>query len=488
MPSKKVVTQTLTQISTGTVTGTQMAVATLALALSSAFALVSVPTQLSTASVDCGVESLTAKGMCPNDTFRRAQVRCQDGFTAIVGSIAVCSSLADLDTAAEQLCQKQCAPSPVSSPDPSPAVTAPTSAVTPTTPPPLLRVKKSSDTPQPTNFVFGALDQTLGKFTVTATGGEGIILTDIGVNFNIINGSTSTVRNIRLYQGSKLLATTKSLRELTPAYGEASFPGLGLALQKDEVSEVVVKADITPYESLKDKISGAVFQPLLLPGSIQAKRVIADEVVPASSIEFVESTGVLPVREIGNTTQGVIEIPSAIGMNAFVVYRNKISALFHGDTPKGLSSPGARQIIGKVVVINSANDGNYSAAVQSLNFNVESSMALTEKRDLKIYKDSITNYAHITTQFLPGKGFGYTRVPDDDFVDIDIAAGTQKDFLITLDTINAQAGNSLSLQLPFSLNTSSTAGVYGVVWSDGVIKNIIAHDNLLPSLMQKLSY
>ena len=178
-------------------------------------------------------------------------------------------------------------------------------------------------------------------------------------------------------------------------------------------------------------------------------------------------------------SSGWTTVPGAYGEKG-TAYRVKLATSWASDTPSGASSPSASQVVGKLVITNLANAGSYTATVGSFNFELSSTIKLaTDNRVLTIYKDSLSTTPLAIHTFVVGQSFsGATTITAADFTEVVIASGASKTFYVTLDTSEAQNGDSLSLRVKGG----------GIDWSDGVSANLTAMGTDLPLIYKTFIY
>lgn len=477
---------TLTKVRTNTITNSKIMVATLALFLANGLALIGVPAASSgrmqlAAGPKCGVNRIVYGKSCGSNRYTGARVTCYDQTFRDVG-VGVCSTSAAIQALAVQSCQNRCAvaPSPVQRP--------------------LLSVRTNMDTPLATNLLLGSVDNQIAKFDLTPSALEDINLRDFVVSFHLppMHMASGTLRNIRLYDGNVQVAGSIQMLDgsvATGTFASAVFQNVNLRLVRGQVKTLTVKADLTDYENLG--ASGVRFQPVILasdydanmPGvqlSIRAVGMNSGTALESRDISFVSSRGTVPVGSIADRLSGESFLPVALGnveANQYVAYRSKVSVAWAGDTPSGVAAPSGSQVIAKLIIGNISNAGNYNATVRTINFDLNSTVVNVAPRTLTVYRDSLNTRAVATTQLVPTEsnhGLSFTTnsgFQDASFSDIDISSGMNKVFIATLDTTESRAMQTLSVSIP---SVPRDALVSGVIWSDGVVNDIISHDNLLP--------
>jgi len=185
-------------------------------------------------------------------------------------------------------------------------------------------------------------------------------------------------------------------------------------------------------------------------------------------------------------------------------YATKISVAFASDTPSGsvYSTGGDDQIIGKFVVTNSANAGNYSATIKSLNFTMSqsgTSKAIATVAQMKVYKSSVlaanlvanTIFAADDDHDISDTGFvatGTNAVTDTEsnaamgFEDVEIEAGQSQTFIVTLDTDDFIAADTAAESISIGMASDD------ILWRDGVIQSNINAVNTLPLSSKSINY
>jgi len=483
-------TQTKTRVVTNTITRTKMATATLALFFATGLAFLAAPlenTQLQVA-VDprCGIETYQVVAQCGEGKYRRATVSCSDGYFAVFGTRSTCFSLTELQAKAESACLRRC----------NVHIAQPVTPVSP-----LITIASNKSTPLGTNVLMGSVDEALALFDFTASNQEDITLQDLVVSFHLPNAATSSVRNIRLYDqlGIQIGSAVGSLESQgTSTFAHAKFHNINFKVQKNKTETLTVKADIATYDQLP--LSGVRFQPVILTSDTDITALNSS----GKKLEHSQVSFQTQVR--GNVADGTIEdellgkekflpVPGNVEANQFIAYRAKMILQWAPQSPSGMTSPSSAQVVGKVVVSNLSNSGDYTASLQTLNFSLTSSIVNQSERSLNIIRDAFTNRPLATTNFNPlfleGQSSFNTSTgfSDPDFPDVDIAPGVNKFFFITLDTTEAVANQTLGISIP-AWNTYSQRNPrqIGVLWTEGVVRNIVAHGNTLPLEYKTLSY
>lgn len=489
--AKKV--RTITKVNTGTITDVRMLCATIALLLSTGMALIAAPVQPPSVRLavapKCGVNSIKYSKTCGVRVYKGARVGCHDGTFVNVGQNQ-CSSAAVISRLGAAACQKRCvgrasAPAPVPVPEPRPTV----------------RVRVNPDTPLPTNLLMGSIDNSVARFDLLATGNEDVQLQDLAVSFHFpVATSTGMIQNIRLYDSNgQVLGSIFGLLggPVAGDYHSAVFHNLNLRLVRNQEQTVTVKVDLTSYENIG--MSGNRFEPVILSGdydSTTAGTQVSVGGVGVNSALMLEARDINFVANRGTAALGTFEesvnlgafLPPAgnVEVNQFVVYRTKVALYWAGDAPSGMSAPNTAQTIAKVVVSNQANAGNYSTTIQSLNVSMVSNIINLSDRALTVYKDALATRPLAVTTFSSAVAPGVSsfnnssQFSDQAFTNVEISGGASKNFFITLDTTEAASTRNLSVTIPSSFVPINTPSLAGLLWTDGVVTNILAHDNTLP--------
>ncbi len=479
--------RTLTRVKTNVITDTKILMATIALLLSTGLSLIAVPAapgqmQLA-AAAKCGVNKVTYGRVCAAKMYTGARVVCHDGSFADVGA-GQCLSVAAIAQLGNVVCQNKCSDAVVVAPQPR------------------LTVRTNVDTPLGTNLVLGSVDTMVAKFDLIASNVEDINLRDFAVSFHLPEHlATGTLRNIRLFDGD--VQVSENIAHLggaptTSTFHTAVFHNINLRLLRSQVKTLIVKADMSTYEN-NGFLSGVRFQPAILntdydqmaPGvqlAVNAEGLVSGSVLQSRDIVFIANAGT--VASGSKSEQSLLStlLPRTsgyVGANQFVVYRTKLVVMWAADTPTGFSAPASGQVIGKFIVNNFANNGNYNATVRATNVNLSSNrIVAAQPRTLNIYRDSLQSVILATTQF-QGVVSGNSGFEDRSFGDVEISSGANKTFFVTFDTIDALANQALLVNVPWSVNEVK---YFGLLWSDGVVHDIVASDNGLPLAPKTLVY
>lgn len=377
-------------------------------------------------------------------------------------------------------------------------------------------VAVDADTALATNMLMGAVDQSLGKFKLTASNAEPLNFTEMVVSVNVASAATGTLRNIKLVDeaGNQVGSTIASLSSgTTSTYANAKFSGLSLVVPKGSTRIVNVKADITPYEAGGFSTTGQAVQAAILSMDTDAgvdgtqlaltgTGALSGTALSSSEMTFTANAGTAPLTTVANGSASQLRSNNAhVRANEFVLYRAKLTVAWAGDAPSGVAGPAAAQTVAKFVVSNQANVGNYSATVSYVNFSLSGTISNTTPaatRALNVYKDSLATTALWTTTFTYGSStqsaFDNTGATAGDYTTVEVSSGATKTFFVTLDTTDAASTKTLSIAIPSSHTAKSANGrasmgtAYGLVWTDGVTASIAAHDNVLPLGYKTFTY
>lgn len=503
----KTTTRTKTKTKTKSVTGTQIGVATFALFLATAASFAVAPASLRTAAasaVQCTPSQVEYSNPCQKRVngqmvggFRRAHYICpgapdQKGFNMV----SSCMTPDQLSSLIASNCSRrnQCA------------------NVVPPEERPQLRVSVDADTPLPTNVILGEADRQVAKFDITNSSLEDVSLRKLTVSFNVANASgADAVRNIRLFdeQGVQMgQSVAVSVRpQANSSYALVPFD-LNYTLPHNTTKRITVKVDVAPFDRLNQ--SGVRFQAAILSGDVDASvagtqlslegmGLRSGTPIQPGDVTFVANAGTIALGRVSEGNRSPLSAnANHVRANEMVAYRSKVTASWSGDTPSGYTAPSAQHVVAKFAISNFANLDNSQIVIKYLNISIASTISNTQDRILNIYKDSLNTTPLGTTTFLarvasrPQESFGNTGFGDADVGDVEVGSGAIKTFFVTLDTTEASTDKTLSLSLPSSqvsrYGSRNGSVVYGLVWSDGIIDDIAAHDNVLPLNFKTLVY
>lgn len=322
-----------------------------------------------------------------------------------------------------------------------------------------LTVTVGADTPVAQQLVMGSTDVALATFKLEADAAEEIQVTDITVSSNIGNNATGTIKNLKLYVDGQQVGQTVqfSATSATSTYANATFSGLNLIIPRNSSKIVTVRGDVTTYND--GAVSGGTHQFALLVNtgsgeSITAKGVSSGASITGAALDYGTSPD---VDQVANT---------------MTVYATKISVAWASDTPSGTVLAGqSGQIVAKIVVSNTSNVGNYAATVKLMNFTV-SSVGLNNATavTMKVYKDSVTTSNQVaTTSWGANVALSDTAITEANFTDVEVAAGSSRTFVVTMDTQRADTATD-------SISIGVAQG--GITWSDSKTASITSVDSL----------
>ncbi len=339
-----------------------------------------------------------------------------------------------------------------------------------------------SNTPVAKNLLMGAVDQELARFNITASTTEAINITQLVISNRVSSAATGTVRNIRLYDNDNNLIIGSAIPSFsnsnaTGSLVHADFTGLKFQIPKGTSKVVVVKADLTTYDDLGSPAATAQASNLAILKNYTSSQL--------SIISTGASSGVTISPSIIHTGVNITNVGGdnlvAYGTTS-TLYRAKLVTAWSSDTPSGAAGGSASQIVGKFTITNLANSGTYVAIVESVNFDLSTTISNTADRALIVYKDSIaTGNILVTTSWLAtgNQNFGDTAITGAGFTDVSISSGQAKTFWVTLDTSNAVSTKNLSVRI----------GASDVAWTDGsTTTGITAMDQDLPLQYKTFTY
>lgn len=348
-----------------------------------------------------------------------------------------------------------------------------------------LTVQTSADTPLAGNYLFGATDQTIGKFTFSAGETESVDVRSIILSFvGGSAGANDAIQMVRLYDvgGSGSGVPIGNATVLNTNVGGSSYPGSNMkhaqfylqsgsfVIPAGSSKTLAIKADFLSYGSGAFSSTGQVITPVVLSALLSTAAVQGVGLASGATI----NGAVLKSATVGNSLSGAYAAPATL-------YRAKLTAGWFSDTPVGASSAGARQVVGKFFISNITNDSNYIAQVKFVNPEIISTFDASAKisRYVEIYKDSLNTTAlgQVRWQGVANKA-QVTGFTDSTMTDVNIPAGAIQTFYVTLDTSDAHSMDNLSLRLPIG----------GIHWSDGVSSDITTVGNDLPLTFRTFTY
>ncbi|MSU75532.1 MAG: hypothetical protein EXS55_03405 [Candidatus Magasanikbacteria bacterium] len=337
-----------------------------------------------------------------------------------------------------------------------------------------MKVKDSSDTPAGTNQLMGATDRYLGVFTFCAGVFEAVQVQEVVVSWRFLGENALhipiNVRLVDMASGKPIgnavaqfgtMVHGQDTKANLPEYGHAVFEGLTYKLPKGICMDIGVLTDFVTYEAGGFTTTG---QHGVL-GILGSYTNTPNKDVAVKAVGLTSGLAITPTV-ISNWPK----VPGAY-VSASIFHRTKLITSWAADTPMGVAAPGGAQVVGKFVVTNLANSGNYPSTMESLNVDLMSTLKpLTMPRVFIIYKDSLVTTPIATYTFKPGEVFAATAIKQANFTSVVFASGTSKTFYVTLDTSEAKGGDSLQVRV--------NGG--GIRWSDGVSQGIAYMYGYLP--------
>jgi len=354
-----------------------------------------------------------------------------------------------------------------------------------------LTVEAAADTPVAQQLVLGSTGVSLAKFKLTADSSESLTITEFTVADDMSTGNSSrkpatgTLKNLKLYNGSTLLASVSALDQTyntqTPI---ATFTGFNLTVPSNQNLTLEVKADLTSFND---------------GGQTSSTHRLFVPVDTKSSTSAVENPVIVVGTGSGLTISGTsLDISAATDADVNGSYmdmvRAKLTLAHASDSPSGSSSSGSEQTVAKFVASNSSNVGNYSVYIRTMNFDVNHTGAsLTQQSNIKVYKDSVSSTNQlISSGFCESAtvcagNFVDTSFTEAGFTDLEISAGSSRTIVVTLDTSGASmaANDTLSVGL---LSGANGANLAPVQWDDGQTTDDYYTVNSLPLAGKTLVY
>jgi len=332
-----------------------------------------------------------------------------------------------------------------------------------------LTVEAAADTPVGQQLVLGSTGVSLAKFKLSADAAENITVTEFIVNDDMTSAfggagkkaATGTIKNLKLYNGSTLLASVSAFRDVNASSSEAKFSGFTLNVPANQNVVLEVKGDLSSY--VDGGKPSSTHRLMVLPNLEEDGAGTVNPVVAVGAGSGITMS--LAGLDIG-ITSGTADVYTYGSYMEAV--RAKLTLAHAADSPSGSATPASEQTVAKFVATNSANIGNYSLYIRNLALDVSSvgsSMPVSGSVNMKIYKDSISTANRLATTdysggYASGQQFLDTQIPEASFTDLEIAAGSSKTVIVTLDTStsNFSANDTLSIGI-------DVAG--DVQWDDG---------------------
>ena len=345
-----------------------------------------------------------------------------------------------------------------------------------------LTITVAGDTPVAQQMLLGTTGLELAKFKLAAGNQEDINVTqfvvedDMSTAFANSGGraSTGTIKNLKLYNGSTLLASVSALDATDNTYApNAVFTGFTLVVPKTQNVILTVKGDLTSYtDGGITSSTHRIIVPVDYKTSTQSSATAVDDPVTAVgagsgfTISSTATSAQNPLHIVA--TSGANGLNKQAAGNYIDAVRAKLTLAFAADTPSGASSASTEQTVAKFVATNSANVGNYSLTLQRLNFVISSTgNSQTAASTLTVYKDSITSGNSLkTTAYAANqtKLFTNTNISSDfTSPDLEIASGSSRTIVVTLNT----AVGGLSSTHTLSVGLGSVSTLVPIKWTDG---------------------
>ncbi len=339
----------------------------------------------------------------------------------------------------------------------------------------------SADTPNEHYMAMGAADQELVRWKFSAGKPEDVKITELTAIIASVTGSTAVtgvVGNLRLMDGDSQVGqavasldttnVTAGAKASSTAY--AKFSNLSLIIPRNSSKTLKLMADIT---SQPDSLSSSTFIATLINDYDTSD---TDSLVSrgANSGTSITPTGIdeqVFAAAAGNDLNG----------NTMHPLKAVLSIAHASDAPSGSVSKGDDQTIAKWVLSNASNANNQEITLKLLNFKLDTSISQaaggSNDRELKVYKKNIsaanilntasgTSYEDSFTAGAIGLANDNTAITAANFTNVTIESGQDETIIVTLDTDDADANETLTLGLVLQPNAGGTVQ-QGIVWSDG---------------------
>lgn len=325
-----------------------------------------------------------------------------------------------------------------------------------------LTITAAADTPIAQQQLLGTTGVEFAKFKLAAGAQEDINITQFVVQDDMSTGfggagnknATGSIKNLKLYNGSTLLASVAALDPTqNTATPNAVFTGFTLTVPKNQNITLTVKGDLTSYdEGGIQSSTHRIFMPTLYVCGSSCPGTDPVTAIGAGSGFSISSTSL----DIGADTD------VRVNGNYMDLVRAKLTLAHAADSPSGAASAASEQTVAKFVATNSANVGNYSVTITKLNFAISStSNSTTNTSTLNVYKDSVS-----TANLLVTTNYGLNQATYVDTVlgnlstSLEIASGSSKTILVTLETSDGGFTSSDTLSV-------GMAAANDIVWGDG---------------------
>lgn len=323
-----------------------------------------------------------------------------------------------------------------------------------------------------------------------------------GRTFGGAGAATGTLKNIKLVDvatGNQIggtvvgLDSSTSFSTSTPA---ADFNNItNLVVPRDSSVTLKVVADITSFTL--GGVSSSTHR-LAVRTNYSGASTTAEPVTATG-----RDSGIAVSRsclDIGTADQGTCPGPtttqdngdSDVNGNFHDVFRAKLTIALAPGSPSGSKSPTVGQTVAIFRVSNSANVGNYESTLEIMNVDIGSTLsptctstAASTCSPIKLFKDDTSSSNNVwSTNADPASNIypAASVIADADMANQTIAAGSFRDFFVTIDTNQSTGASGSSRSLTVSINTVSR-----VEWGDGSSTSITLVDSI-PVNGQTLTY
>lgn len=343
-----------------------------------------------------------------------------------------------------------------------------------------LTITVAADTPVAQQQVLGTTGLSFAKFKLAAGTQEDINVTQLVVEDDMSTGfalsgyraATGTLKNLKLWNGSTLLASVASLDETyNSQVPNAVFTGFNLKVPANQNVVLTVSGDLSSYTD--GGVTSSTHRIILPVDWKLSTKGIDDPVIATGagsgfSISSTATASQNPLHIVDTTLTDANGKNSQAAGNYMDMVRTKLTLAYAADTPKGAANAATEQVVAKFVATNTANVGNYSLTLQRLNFVVSSTgNSITGASTLKVYKDAVGSNNSLLSSDFGQASQTYTNTGiTSDFTapDLEVAAGSSRTIVVTINTANGGFGSSKTL----SVGLGSVAGIVPIKWSDGV--------------------
>lgn len=340
-----------------------------------------------------------------------------------------------------------------------------------------LTITLDTDSPLAHQLILGSTDVELVKFKFAANAAEAIDISQVVLNDLILNLGTGTIKNLKIYDGEDQVGQTIDLTSENASTTYGAFAGISLVIPKNGSKIITVVGDVSAYDQVSaNSPSGSTHEVSIYPDYSGS----TDEPITAVGASSGQSiTGAFLIIGVASDRE--------VRGNQMTAYKTRVTIAWAADTPSGATTGLDDATVAKINVTNSSNVGNYAATVKLMNFAIgRTGASLTNTRELKVYKDSISaGNRLVTTQWfgLATGQFDNTNILEGDFADVEVAAGGTKLFIVTMDTQDAGTTDRISIYLASD----------DVTWKDGASGDSgatasITSVNTLPLTAKTLTY